>query len=100
MIPRSFFEEMQKCAEEGEGRRYLQALKHVGVGMAGLGAGVAAGRGAGHLLGKVTGGHPVPGAQIANWVLPAATGAAGLSYSLWKADEAEKIRSALQNPQQ
>ncbi len=104
MIPASFFEDLTKTAEEerqdDRGKRYLQALKHVGMGLGGLGVGIAAGKGTGHLIGKLTGGAPVPGAGAARWILPAATGAAGLSYSLWKSEEAERMRRALQDPRE
>jgi hypothetical protein len=88
---------LTKEAEEGSGKNYLNALKHVGVGLLGLGAGTAVGKGAGHLLGKLDRTSPVPGARVAKWLGPAAGAGLGLSYSLWKQREKEEIDRALKH---
>jgi hypothetical protein len=81
--------------QEGDGRRYLNALKHVGAGVLGYGAGTAAGKGLGLLAGKVDRGGLVPGAGIARTVAPLAGAGLGVAYSLWKAHENEAIQRAL-----
>jgi hypothetical protein len=86
---------LSKTAEDS-GKRYLQALKHVGVGALGFGLGTAAGKGTGLLLGKLDRGGVVPGANVARWVGPAAGAGLGLAYSLWKQKEKEEIQRALQ----
>lgn len=91
---------LSKLAEEqgDDGRKYLQALKHLGAGVVGYGVGTAAGRGVGHLLSKADAGGLVPGARAARVVGPLAGAGLGVAYSLWKAHENEAIQRALQNP--
>lgn len=90
------FDHLIKEAEEDSGKKYLNVLKHVGSGMLGFGLGTAAGKGAGHLLGKLDRSGPVPGGNIVRYVGPAAGAGLGLAYSLWKQKEQEEINRALQ----
>lgn len=96
----AFADELLKMAADeappSSGQKYLRALKHVGVGLLGLGTGHVLGQGAGHLIGKATGGRPVPGADAARWVFPTAAAASGLAYSLWQQEQKDKVQRALQ----
>jgi len=90
----------KKAAEEredAEGRRYLTALKHIGLGTLGFGTGIAAGRGAGHLISKVSPGQGAArGARVARTLAPVIGTASGLAYSLWKQEEQRRIQRAIQ----
>lgn len=73
--------------------------KTVGSGLAGMGLGYLTGAGAAHVADKAFTkfqGRPIP-SSAAMSALPALGAAGGLAYSLYKAQEMEEIRRALED---
>src|SRR5262245_48081446 len=77
------------------GSPFLEAVKHIGAGALGFGAGTAAGLGLAELASRTYGG-PVPRRLLLTAAPVLATGA-GIAYSLHKSREAEALRRVVEN---
>ena len=78
--------------------RVKEVAKTVGKGLAGMSAGTLAGYGAGKAVehGARAVGKPVSKAALVRYGIPAAGAGLGTAYSLWKAREAQELKSALE----
>lgn len=77
--------------------RHIEALKVIGSGVAGVGAGHLAGYGAGKLVEHISGKKGVSSAGIARKALPIVGGAAGILYPMWQAQQQKAIRDAVES---
>jgi uncharacterized membrane protein YebE (DUF533 family) len=77
------------------GEKAKRVAKTVGSGLAGMGLGYLAGGGAMRLADKIHG-KPIPSSSVIG-ALPILGAASGLAYNLYKAQEAEEIRRALES---
>ncbi len=87
----AFSDELGKLAASSP---FVEALKHVGVGALGFGAGTAAGFGLAELASRAHGG-PVP-RQLLLTAAPVLATVGGVAYSVHKSRESEAVRRALE----
>jgi hypothetical protein len=79
--------------------RLKEVAKVMGKSVGGLTLGTLAGAGLGRGLehGARALGHPIPKSLIYQYGMPAAGGALGTAYGLWKAREAQELNNALES---
>lgn len=76
---------------------HIEALKVIGSGVAGLGAGHLAGYSAGRLLEHVTGKKGGNAATVARTIAPIVGGAAGIIYPIWQGQQQKAVRDAVES---
>jgi len=82
---------------EKKKNRHIEAIKVIGSGVAGLGAGQLAGYGAGKLLERVTGKKGGDAANMARKIAPIVGGAAGIIYPIWQGQQQKAVRDAVES---